>query len=166
MATAKSGAPPIAVDISEEKLAEAAKLGCKTFNSAKKESAQAIKEISKGGVAAVIDFVGNEKSFAFASSVVRNGGKVVVIGLLGGKMQAPLPLLVMRSRTIEGSLVGNMRQAKDMLALLRTGNVPVVPHHFRSIFEVNAAFKDLNEGKIVGRCILKHDWSGPGASKI
>merc|ERR1712060_72878 len=105
----KNGAPPIAADISEEKLAQAANLGCKTFNPAREESVGEILKISNGGVAAVIDFVGNEKSHAFAKSIVRTGGKVVVIGLLGGKMEIPLPMMVFRSLTIEGTLVGNMR---------------------------------------------------------
>merc|ERR1711990_1246732 len=79
MARAKYGAP-IACDIGEDKLAEAAKLGCRTFNSAKPEAVAEIRALSRGGVAAVIDFVGNEKSYAFASSIIRSGGKVVVVG--------------------------------------------------------------------------------------
>merc|ERR1719436_787845 len=80
MAAGMHGAP-LAVDISEEKLAEAAKLGCKTFNAGKKESIEEIRKLSNGGVAAVIDFVGNEKSYAFADAIIRSGGKVVIIGL-------------------------------------------------------------------------------------
>merc|ERR1712032_1333457 len=166
MAIAKNGGAPLAVDISEEKLKEAARLGCKTFDPRKKESVAAIKDLSRGGVGAVVDFVGNEASHAFAKSIIRSGGKVVIIGLLGGKMQSPLPMFVFRSMGLEGSLVGNMRQANEMLELLRTGKVPVVPHQFRSIFEINEAFEDLNSGRIVGRCVLKHDWDGPTAAKI
>jgi D-arabinose 1-dehydrogenase-like Zn-dependent alcohol dehydrogenase len=158
--------PPLAADIDEEKLAMAAKLGCKTFNTMKKDAVNEIKALSKGGVGAVIDFVGNEKSHAFCNKVIRTGGKVVVIGLMGGKMESPLPMFVFQSKSIEGSLVGNMRQAKEMIELMRGGKVPIVPHQFRSIFEVNNAFQDLIEGKIVGRCVLKHEWEGPEASKI
>jgi len=166
MAIAKNGKPPIAVDVSDEKLAEAAKIGCKTFNSTVKGSAKRIREISRGGVAAVIDFAGTEKSCQFAMSIIRSGGKVVLIGLLGGALVSGIPALILQNRTIQGNLTGNMRQAKDMLELLRTGKVPVVPHHFRSIFELSSSLKDLSEGKILGRCILKHDWSGPSVSKI
>lgn len=165
MARAMHG-PPIVCDISDEKLAQAAALGCKTFNSGSKSAAKEILKLSRGGVAAVIDFVGNEKTFAFANSIIRTGGKVVVVGLMGGKMESPLPMFVFRSKAIEGSLVGNMRQAEDMLKLLRGGQVPVVPHHFRSVFELNDAFQDLIEGKYLGRCVLKHDWSGPDSAKM
>lgn len=165
MATAKYGAP-LACDIRDESLAAAAKLGCKTFNSGKGESIAEIQKLSKGGVATVIDFVGNEKSYAFATSIIRSGGKVVIVGLMGGKMESPLPMFPFRQMSIEGSMVGNMRQAKEMLELMKSGKVPIVPHHFRSIFEVNAAIQDLNAGKVVGRCVLKHDWSGPESSKM
>lgn len=165
MACAMYG-PPIACDVAEAKLAEAARLGCRTFDASKKESVRAIQKHSRGGVGAVIDFVGTEASFKFASSIIRTGGKVVLVGLIGGRMESPLPMIVFNSMTIEGSLVGNMRQARDMLTLMKTGKVPVVPHHFRSIFEVNNALQDLINGKYVGRCVLKHDWSGPEASKI
>merc|ERR1712048_1539962 len=49
MANAKYGAP-LACDIEDAKLAEAARLGCKTFHSGKKESIKAIRDHSKGGV--------------------------------------------------------------------------------------------------------------------
>merc|ERR1712151_707495 len=137
-------------DIGEDKLAEAAKLGCKTFNSGKPESIAEIRALSRGGVAAVIDFVGNEKSYAFASSIIRSGGKVVVVGLMGGKMESPLPMFPFRQMAIEGSLGGNINQAKEMLELMKSGNVPIVPHHFRSIFEVNKALQDLSAGNYVG----------------
>lgn len=165
MACAMKG-PPIAVDIADDKLAEAAKLGCKTFNSGDKESVNKIRQLSKGGVAAVIDFVGNEKTYAFANSIIRSGGKVVIVGLMGGKMESPLPMFAFQSKSIEGTLVGNMKQTEEMLDLMRTGKVPIVPHHFRSIFEANEAMRDLAAGKFLGRCVLKHDWDGPESSKI
>eukprot|EP00927_Polykrikos_kofoidii_P033707 TRINITY_DN28527_c0_g1_i1.p1 TRINITY_DN28527_c0_g1~~TRINITY_DN28527_c0_g1_i1.p1 ORF type:complete len:425 (+),score=38.73 TRINITY_DN28527_c0_g1_i1:1-1275(+) len=157
MAIAMSG-PPIVCDISEEKLAEAAKLGCRTFNCNNMDTAEEIRKISKGGVAAVIDCVGSEKTFSFASSIIRVGGKVIIVGLMGGKMECPLPMFAIRCLAVEGTLCGNMRQAKDMFDLLRGGKVPVVPHGFRSIFEVNAAMQDMIAGKYIGRCVLKHDW--------
>jgi len=168
MALGRNGAPPIAVDISTEKLAGAAKLGCKTFTSGSPDSIKQIKKLTKGnvGVGAVIDFVGNEKTFAFANSIVRGGGKIVVIGLMGGKLQLPIPMIPLGPRSIEGWLCGNLQQAKDMLEMLRGGQVPIVPHHFRSIFEVNDALQDLAQGNIVGRCVLKHDWAGPETSKM
>eukprot|EP00928_Gymnodinium_smaydae_P054012 TRINITY_DN37864_c0_g1_i1.p1 TRINITY_DN37864_c0_g1~~TRINITY_DN37864_c0_g1_i1.p1 ORF type:complete len:395 (-),score=26.51 TRINITY_DN37864_c0_g1_i1:93-1277(-) len=165
MARAKYGAP-IACDVSDEKLTEAAKLGCATFNSSQQEAIHAIWEFNKGGVAAVIDFVGNETSQAFAKQVIRRGGKLVIVGLMGGEFKLPLPLIPMLQYSIEGVMVGNMRQVYDMLELLRTGQVPLVPHQFRSINDVNSALTDLYAGKIMGRCILKHDWFGFGASRL
>lgn len=164
MATARYGAP-LACDVMESKLLEAEKLGCRTFNAAQKESIMAIHDLN-GGAAVVIDFVGNEKSHKFAMSILRRGGKVLNVGLMGGKLELPLVLLAVQQWSLEGSMVGNLRQARDMLRFIQEKNVPVVPHHFRSIFEVNSAIKDLSEGNYVGRCILKHDWVGPEKAKM
>mmetsp|Transcript_4640 Transcript_4640/g.12975 ORF Transcript_4640/g.12975 Transcript_4640/m.12975 type:complete len:86 (+) Transcript_4640:429-686(+) len=85
---------------------------------------------------------------------------------MGGKLQLPIPMIPLGPRSIEGWLCGNLQQAKDMLEMLRGGQVPIVPHHFRSIFDVNNAMQDLAKGNIVGRCVLKHDWAGPETSKM
>merc|ERR1712150_118227 len=119
--------------------------------------------LTKGGAAAVLDFVGNEATYKFGDQCIRRGGKQLIVGLMGGKMDSPIPFFIFRSKTLQGLLVGNLQQAQDMLKLLRSGKVPVVPHHFRSIREVNNVFKDLSEGKYMGRCVLKHDWDGEGS---
>lgn len=55
-------------------------------------------------------------------------------------------------------------QCAEMLDLIRSGKVAPIPHHFRSITEINEAVEDLRAGKITGRCIFKHDWVGSDAS--
>ena len=59
-----------------------------------------------------------------------------------------------------GSLVGSHEEAKEMIELLRDspGKFEVVPHHFRSIMDLNQTTEDLIGGKYVGRAIMKHDW--------
>ena len=54
--------------------------GCMTFNSKDKASIKAVKAASFDGtgIGAVIDFVGNEATAAFADAVLRKGGKCVL----------------------------------------------------------------------------------------
>src|SRR5271169_629491 len=48
-----------------------------------------IKE-TEGGFDQIVDFAGNEKSMAFAVSVLARGGKIVVSGLMGGNFSLPM----------------------------------------------------------------------------
>ena len=59
------------------------------FDPADREARRALIKATGGGVFAACDFVGSEKSLAFATGALAKGGKVAVTGLLGGNF--PLP---------------------------------------------------------------------------
>ncbi len=80
-----------------------------------------------GGVAAAVDFVGSESSLKFASSVVRKGGQVVVVGLFGGTLTMPIPMFALRVISLIGSYVGSLEDARAMLELVRTGSIDADP---------------------------------------
>jgi D-arabinose 1-dehydrogenase-like Zn-dependent alcohol dehydrogenase len=107
-----------------------------------------------GGAAAVVDFVGSEKTFAFASQTVRRGGKIIIVGLFGGAMQMPLPMFPFRTISIGGSMVGSLDDTREMMELVRAGKVDPIPYQKRPLSQANATLDDLREGKITGRVIL------------
>ena len=148
-------------DIDEAKRRVAEQLGCTAYDPREaKAMVRAVKAGSTGndGVHAAIDFVGAESTFQLALGATRAGGKVVIVGLFGGQAKCPLPMIPLRQKAILGSMTGTFDEAQDMLNMLRERKVNPPPHHFRSIHEANAALDDLRSGKIVGRCILRHDW--------
>ena len=57
---------------------------------------------------AACDFVGSEKSLAFATGALAKGGKVVVTGLLGGNFPLPVTMFVLKAMTVEGTLTGTL----------------------------------------------------------
>lgn len=151
-----SGKGPIAVDIVESHLAAAKKGGAAAaYNSKDPGAAKQLLADTKGGAYAVVDFVGSESSFAFANSVVRRGGKIVVVGLFGGAMSMPLPMFPLRALTIEGSFVGSLPQAKEMMALVREGRVSPIPVEERPLADANRSLDDLRKGNITGRVVLR-----------
>jgi len=160
MARALFGDYPLATDIRQEALDEVARLGGKCFNATEPKVHKSIKKATANfaGVYGVVDFVGNEKSFALANRVVRRGGQIVVVGLLGGKIDMPLAMLTLKSTSIRGTLVGSLDECKEMFALIREGKIGEIPHETRSVRHINAAIQDLRDGRVVGRCLLKHDW--------
>ena len=154
-AKALFGKGPIAADIDDEKLAAAKKAGASaTYNTKDPDAAKQLMKDTDGGAYAVVDFVGSEKSFAFASKVVRKGGKIIVVGLFGGAMQMPLPMFPLRVISIGGSFVGSLDETKEMMELVRAGKVDPIPYTKRPLSEANASLNDLAHGKVTGRIIL------------
>ncbi|MGE0005210.1 MAG: alcohol dehydrogenase catalytic domain-containing protein [Parvibaculaceae bacterium] len=107
-----------------------------------------------GAMAAAIDFVGSEASLTFAQSVVGKGGAVIVVGLMGGKFTLPVPMFPLRELTICGSYVGSLAEARELMALARTGRIRPIPVDERPLAAANAALDDLRAGSVTGRIVL------------
>jgi D-arabinose 1-dehydrogenase-like Zn-dependent alcohol dehydrogenase len=155
-AKAMFGKGPLAADIDDEKLEAARKAGASaTYNTKDPEAAKKLMGDTKGGAYAVVDFVGSEKTFAFASSAVRRGGKVIIVGLFGGAMSMPIPMFPFRAISINGSMVGSLDDTREMMELVRAGKVDPIPYTTRPLGDANKTLNDLREGKITGRVILQ-----------
>src|ERR1700742_325172 len=149
------GKGPIAADIDDEKLAAAKKAGATaTYNTKDPDAAKQVMRDTGGGAYAVVDFVGSEKSFAFANKAVRKGGKIIIVGLFGGAMTMPLPMFPLRVISIGGSYVGTLEETKEMMELVKAGKVDPIPYTKRPLSEANASLNDLAHGKVTGRIIL------------
>src|SRR6185503_7394444 len=87
------------------------------FDPADREARRALIKQTGGGAFAVCDFVGSEKSLAFATGAIAKGGKVVVTGLLGGNFATPVAMFPLKAMTIEGTLTGTLAEANEVVAL-------------------------------------------------
>src|SRR5260221_1605182 len=85
-----------------------------------------IKE-TEGGFDEIVDFAGNEKSMAFAVSVVARGGKIVVSRLMGGHFSLPIVPWVYKRMTIEGFMVGTLEESKEVMSLAPAGKIKPTP---------------------------------------
>src|SRR5437588_3757174 len=74
-----------------------------------------IKE-TEGGFDEIVDFAGNEKSMAFAVSVLARGGKIAVSGLMVGNFSLPMVQWAYKRMTIEGFMVGTLADAQELVA--------------------------------------------------
>jgi len=146
---------PLAADVDPGKLQAAQGAGAEAVYNPK--DADAIKKViadTNGGAYAAIDFVGSEASLNFATSVVRKGGQVVVVGLFGGGFSMPIPMFPMRALTIGGSYVGSPGEAAEMMELVRAGKVDPIPVEERPLDQASKSLNDLREGKVLGRVVL------------
>jgi D-arabinose 1-dehydrogenase-like Zn-dependent alcohol dehydrogenase len=147
--------PPLVADIDAEKRTAALAAGAaRAFDPADPQARRAIIAASGGGLFAVCDFVGSDKSLQFSTGVLARGGKVVVTGLLGGSFSIAAAMIAIKAMTIEGSLTGTLAQARELVELARAGKIAPIPTHARPLDEAQAALDDLRAGRVVGRTVL------------
>src|SRR6202142_2487524 len=114
-----------------------------------------IKE-TEGGFDEIVDFAGNEKSMAFAVSVLARGGKIVVSGLMGGNFSLPMVQWVYKRMTIEGFMVGTLAEAHELMSLARSGKIKPTPMREEPMADVQTWIDALRAGQVVGRIVLKN----------
>jgi D-arabinose 1-dehydrogenase-like Zn-dependent alcohol dehydrogenase len=154
-AKAVLGSAPLVADIDKARL-DAARAcgGGATYDAADAATPERIRAETGGGPAAVIDFVGSESSFALANRVVRRGGRIVIVGLFGGALQLPLPLIPLRALSIVGSNTGTLAEAMEMMSLVRAGRIQAIPLTHRPLSEAESALSALQRGAVTGRVVL------------
>jgi propanol-preferring alcohol dehydrogenase len=147
--------PPLVADIDAEKRKAAIEAGAaQAFDPADPQARKAILTATGGGLFAVCDFVGSDKSLQFSTGVLARGGKVVVSGLLGGSFSIPAAMIAIKAITIEGTLTGTLAQARELIELARSGKIAPIPTHARPLDQAQAALDDLRAGQVVGRTVL------------
>jgi len=107
-----------------------------------------------GGFDEIVDFAGNEKSMAFAVSVLARGGKIAVSGLMGGTFSVPQVQWIYKRMTIEGFMTGTLEEGKELMALARAGKIAAPPIQERPMADVQEWIDALRAGKVVGRVML------------
>jgi D-arabinose 1-dehydrogenase-like Zn-dependent alcohol dehydrogenase len=149
------GKGPLVADIDEGRLQAAMGAGAKAaYNTKDPEALKKLMADTEGGALGVVDFVGSESSFGFATQAVRRGGRVVVVGLFGGGMSMPIPMFPFRAITIGGSYVGSLGECQEMMDMVKAGKIDPIPVREMPLSSANEVLDDLKAGKIIGRVVL------------
>ena len=123
LARAMFAVAPLVADIDAGKRAAALAAGAAAAFDPADPGARKAVLAATGGIYAACDFVGSDSSLAFATGVLARGGKVVVTGLLGGGFSTAVAMFPIKAMTIEGTLTGTLAQARELIALLRSGKL-------------------------------------------
>lgn len=155
-AKAVLGREPIVADIDENKRKLALANGaCAAIDPREKEARKQVMDLTGGsGVAAAIDFVGNEASAQFGWRALGRGGRLVIVGLFGGAFSTPLPMFPFTGNAIMGSVTGTPAEMKEMMDIVTAGKAEPVPVIKRKLDEANATLTELSKGLIMGRAVL------------
>lgn len=143
----------IAVDINDDKLASAKKMGADlTFNSRTEDSGKWIQDKVGGAHAAVVTAV-SQVAFDQAVGSVRAGARVVAVGLPKGNMELSIVKVVLDGIQIAGSLVGTRQDLAEAFQLAAEGAIhPIVAT--RPLADVNDIIDEMKAGKIEGRMVV------------
>jgi len=154
----------IAIDIVDDKLEMARRLGAThTVNGARDGSnvVATVRELTGGnGVDVAFEALGRAETFIQASEVLRDGGRMVAIGIAPGTTTAPLEItrLVRRSQRVIGSYGARTRadmpRVLDLAArgVFRPEDVVTRRYHLE---QVDEAYRALARGEINGRAIIE-----------
>jgi len=146
----------VSVDLSAEKLEAARTAGATETVLAQGEGVSAaIVEACGGPVMAVIDLVNGSSTARFAFDALGKGGKLIQVGLFGGELAVPLPIMAIRALTVQGSYVGSLNDLKSVMELAKAGKLAPLPVTTEPMPEANAVLQRLRDGKVTGRVVLR-----------
>ena len=145
----------VVVDVSQSKLDAAKQEGATdTVLADGPDTAKKIMEAAGGPVAAIVDLVNGTDTSRFSFDALRKGGKLVQVGLFGGEMNIPLPLMPIRALTVQGSYVGNVKELRELVGIAQSGKMPAIPITNMPLNKADEALNRLKDGKVVGRIVL------------
>ena len=152
----------IAVDLAEDKLAQARELGAThTVNAGQPDALEQIRELSGGGVEFAFEFAGSIRALDLAYRVTRRGGTTVTAGLPPSTAAWPLAAvsLVAEERTLKGSYIGTCVPSRDVpryIALYQQGRLAVdkLLTGRLALADINHGFDLLHEGKAIRQVVV------------
>ncbi|MDA0237349.1 MAG: zinc-dependent alcohol dehydrogenase family protein [Proteobacteria bacterium] len=152
----------IAIDVHDDKLDIAKRLGATATVNAKDDKAiEKVKELTQGGVNFGFEMAGSVQAMELAYRITRRGGTTVTAGLPHPKARWELQHvnLTAEERTVKGSYMGSCVPTRDVpryIDLYKRGMLPVdqlLSDHIK-IEDINEGFDRLQSGHTVRQIIM------------
>ncbi len=152
------GGRVIACDIDEARLKVAAGYGAdEVFNARDDARVEKVQDLTDGdGVDVCLDLVGTPASFAWALPSTRKGGRYLLVGYAPNQ---PLQIDTVLYHVCEWRLLGCRASTRqdlvEVVELTEKGLIKPVIDRVYALERANEGLKDLAEGKILGRGVLR-----------
>ena len=159
---AKVGAQVMAVDVNQESLEKARKLGAANTIQSQIDDprlTEKITEAAGGPVDVAIDTTGNPAVGVRGLLALRPGGRMVLSGLMvkgAETMSLPADAVVAREIILKGALMLASQRYVTLFGMLARGDVSLDPVIYKevSVSEVQEAFNAMSEFKNAGRFVV------------
>lgn len=144
------GAQVIAIDIADDKLEFARRVGADiTINAATEEVVKQIRKMGGAHVAVVTSAA--KAAYDQAFYAVRSGGKLMVVGMPAEDLS--FPAIMMREMSIVSSATGTREDMREVLELAAAGRLRCEVET-RGLEQINEIFDEMRKGKITGRIVV------------
>jgi alcohol dehydrogenase, propanol-preferring len=146
------GAVVTAIDISDEKLEHAKRLGAaSTLNAS---SVNVVKELRRaGGVHVALVTSAAKEAYDTAFPCVRGTGMLLVVGLPSESICFPPIMMAATEVRIQASSVGTRQDMRELLEMAVAGKVRCQVST-RPLGQINEIFEELRKGSVPGRVVL------------
>ncbi|HWH26186.1 MAG TPA: alcohol dehydrogenase AdhP [Pseudolysinimonas sp.] len=143
-----------AVDVVDEKLDLATRLGADhVVNASKEDPVDAIQAVGGADVAIVLAASSEVFKQAFAS--LRRGGRLICVGLpKDGAFELPIFETVLKGISVIGSIVGTRQDLREVFALHAAGRTEVVTE-VRELEDVALAMQEVLAAKVPARIVFE-----------
>jgi D-arabinose 1-dehydrogenase-like Zn-dependent alcohol dehydrogenase len=74
--------------------------------------------------------------------------------LIGGGYSTAVAMFPLKAMAIEGTQTGTLKEARELLDLVRAKNIAAPPIAERPLAQASQTLDDLRAGRIVGRVVL------------
>ncbi len=150
-----AGAQVLATSRRTERLKIAVEYGATTVNPAKESLFDVVEDFTQGeGVDLVVDNIGNRASVREGLSLLRPGGKFLVVAYLDETFEVPSMPLFKTEQQIIGCRGSTKQDLIDVVQLAQQGQLkPVIGARY-PLEEIDSAVGRLERGDLVGRIVL------------
>ncbi|MEM7254113.1 MAG: alcohol dehydrogenase [Pseudomonadota bacterium] len=148
----------VSCDIDPNKMQTAVSMGADAvLDTSRDDALDELRRITGNQLLGVVDTVGVPTTARLSVHGLIKMGRYVVVGLHGGDFKMPLPWLPQKALTVRGSYVGSCNDLRELIALVRTGDVKEIPVSSRPLSAASDTLDDLKAGRINGRVVLTTD---------
>ncbi len=150
-----SGAQVIATSRRPERLKAVERYGGIPVNPSTQDLRDVVRSVTHGeGVDMVADCIGTTGSIKEALSLVRPGGRVLVVAYLAEEFSVPSLDMMLNEKELIGCRGSTLADLREVVELTRTGRIePIVGMRFH-LSEIEKAACALRDGAMVGRIVL------------
>ena len=147
-----------AVDVDDDKLAHATRLGADvTANARHPNVVEQVNQVTDGGAHGVLITAPSLPAFKQGVAMTRKWGTCVLVGIPPGEFPTPLFDVVARCITIRGSFVGSRSDMAEALAFGARGAVKA-DIELQPLGSINTVMQRLKNGQVPSRVVL--DFAG------
>jgi len=153
-----AGAAVLATSRRAHRLAAAQEHGAATVNTAEEDLSAAVARFTDGeGADVVADCIGTQASIREGISLLRPGGKLLVIAYLDQEFVVPSMALFAPEREIIGCRGSNRQELADVVDLVAAGKLTAIVTASYPLGRIGDAVEVLERGDVVGRIVMTRD---------